>query len=386
MGRPRKLALTLATLGLVFVGTFVLARPYVRAAAMIVHVVGAGGWARTAADLANRQRFTEESFTIPTRHGSIRARLYRPAVATGRTVLTMPGVNPAGIDEPRLVTFGRAMARAGLPAVTIELPDLTRYRITSRDVDRIEDAARWLTSREDLTDARPFGLVGVSFAAGLAVVAAGRPSLNGRLAFVTAFGGYGDLPRVLRFLCVGELPDGTRARPHDYGLAVVLLNVLDRMVPPDQVGPLRQAIDTFMDASWLDLTDDEAARRAFVRARALQATLPEPAATIMRWVNDRDVGTAGPRLLPHALAIGSEAALSPERSAPPGAPVYLLHGANDNVIPTQESERLAAWLAPHTRVRLLVTPLLSHVDADRTPGAGDVWRLVRFWTDVLKEE
>ena len=78
-------------------------------------------------------------------------------------------------------------------------------------------------------------------------------------------------------------------------------------------------------------------------------------------------------------------ALSPERSRPPDAPVYLLHGAGDNVIPTQESERLAAWLAPHTRVRVLVTPLITHVDAGVPRSVSDAWALVRFWAAVLTE-
>jgi dienelactone hydrolase len=297
----------------------------------------------------------------------------------------MPGVNPAGIDEPRLITLARALAKSGRPAVTIELGDLTQYRISARDVDRIEDAAVWLAGRPDLTGGRPFGLAGVSFAAGLTVSAAGRASLEGRVAFVAAFGGHGDLRRVVRFLCTGELPDGTRARPHDYGLAVILLNVLDRLVPPEQVAPLREAVLTFMDASWLDLTDDAAARRRFDEARRLQAALAEPAATVMRWVNDRDVETAGPRLLPHALVIAADPALSPERSPATRAPVYLLHGEGDNVIPTQESERLAAWLAPQTRVRLLVTPLLTHVDPGDQWRMRDGWALLRFWAAALRE-
>jgi dienelactone hydrolase len=384
MTRRRKLTLAIL-IAVALAGAAAAARPYLRAAAMIVHVIGAEGRARAAADFVNRRRFSEDTISLPTRHGPVRARVYQPDSATGRAVLAMPGVNPAGIDEPRLVTFARALARAGRPTITIELPDLTRYRITSRDVDRIEDAAVWLSGQRALTGGRPFGLTGVSFAAGLTVTAAGRASLKGQLAFVASFGGHGDLRRVVRFLCTGELPDGTRARPHDYGLAVILLNVLDRLVPPGQIEPLREAVLTFMDASWLDLTDDEAARRAFARARALQAALREPSATIMRWVNDRDVETAGPRLLPHALVIASDPALSPERSPATGAPVYLLHGDGDNVIPTQESERLAAWLAPRTRVRLLVTPLLIHVEAGQQWQMRDAWALLRFWTAALQE-
>ena len=91
--------------------------------------------------------------------------------------------------------------------------------------------------------------MGISFAGGLSVVAAGRPSIRDRLAFVYSFGGHGDLPRVLRYLCTGlepakpDDPPGAPVRvrpPHDYRVAVILVGIADRMVPPEQVKPLRR--------------------------------------------------------------------------------------------------------------------------------------------------
>jgi hypothetical protein len=78
-------------------------------------------------------------------------------------------------------------------------------------------------------------------------------------------GGHGDLPRVLRYLCTGIEPPrpgdppGAPPRvrpPHDYGVAVILVGIADRMVPPDQVEPLRRGIVTFLTASQLDLIDN----------------------------------------------------------------------------------------------------------------------------------
>ena len=92
----------------------------------------------------------------------------------------------------------------------------------------------------------------------------------------------------------------------------------------------------------------------------------------------------GPALLTHVSAMGGGAALSPMRNAPPSTPVYLLHGADDNVIPAAESEMLAAdFRARGGRVTLLSTPLLSHAEVDHAPGAGETWRLIRFWAGAL---
>ena len=81
----------------------------------------------------------------------------------------------------------------------------------------------------------------------LSVVAAGRASVRDRVAFVMSFGGHGDLPRTLRYLCTGVQPDGTPRPPHDYGVAIILLGVAPRIVPANQVEPLRDAIQAPQD-------------------------------------------------------------------------------------------------------------------------------------------
>ena len=104
----------------------------------------------------------------------------------------------------------------------------------------------------------------------------------------------------------------------------------------------------------------------------------------MRYVNERDVVRLGPILLPHVTELGDDRMLSPAREAAPAAPVYLLHGADDNVIPAIESTLLAETLrARHVRVEQLSTPLITHAEVDRSATA--TWRLVRFWASLLDE-
>jgi hypothetical protein len=66
--------------------------------------------------------------------------------------------------------------------------------------------------------------------------------------------------------------------------------------------------------------------------------------------------------------------------------VFLLHGATDNVIPATESEALAAYLTAggNPRVERLLTPLITHADAKPDARAGDVWRLISFWTRMWR--
>jgi dienelactone hydrolase len=362
---------------------------YGRGAAFVIQAAGMQGRARALAAWESTPVTETAVREIPWRSGVLRSRSYRPGRESGRTILLVPGVHAAGIDEPRLVGFARDIAAMGHPVVTAELPDLKQYEITTRTTDMIEDAAAWVMRQPEYhgRDGR-IGMLGISFGGGLSIVAAARPAIRGRVAFVMAFGGHADLPRTLKYLCTGIQPDGAVRPPHDYGLAIVLLGTADRVVPADQVKPLREAILTFLEASRLDMVDKAKALVEFDRAKALEAALAEPSRTYMDYVNKRDVAHLGPILLPHVAALGSDPALSPSRSPAPSSPVYLLHGTEDNVVPAIESTLLARDLAARGAtqpVHVLLTPLITHAEVDKASTAAAVWRLIHFWSQLLDE-
>jgi pimeloyl-ACP methyl ester carboxylesterase len=230
-------------------------------------------------------------------------------------------------------------------------------------------------------------MVGVSFAGGLSLVAAGRPAVAGRVASVISLGGHADLPRVMTYLCTGRLPDGGTRPPHDYGVVIILLAAIPYLVPPDQVAPTHEAVLKFLDGSSYETTDPPRAEALFAEARRIADASPEPSRTLLGLVNRRDVPALGPQLLPYIETLGGFAALSPTRSPVTTAPVFLLHGEADNVIPSSETPLLASYLEAHGngRVRWLLTPLLSHADIQRTH-ALDAWRLIRFWKTLLEAE
>lgn len=366
--------------------------PYWTAAALITRAAGTGGWAGVIARRSARVvSDTVEQIPIrDVRYDRMRVRIFRPDGAPRRAALLVSGVHPDGINEPRLVMLARELAATGVIVVTPEIEDLINYRLTARATDTIEDAAVWMVKRPDLFGTPPIGLIGVSFSGGLSIVAAGRPTLRDRVAYVLSFGGHGNLPRVLTYLCTGIEPaigsESPRRRPpHDYALAVVAHQAAEAAVPAAQLTPLREAIETFLQASALNRTSPNEAARLFDEARMRQAALPEPSHTLMRFVNERDVAALGRLLLPYVARLREDVALSPDRSVPPSAPVYLLHGADDNVIPRVESALLAQHLRPHTRVRQLLSRYLTHVDLSERPTMKDTWEMIAFWKAVLAE-
>jgi dienelactone hydrolase len=383
MRSRRLLALVVAPLAIALV---FVAAPYARALALIVRAADLGGRAEAVAAWYAHGVATRPRHTVPTRHGDVPARFYTPDTGIGRTVLLIPGIHSLGIDEPRLTALAADLAGAGIRVMTMALPDLQQYRITPRATDVIEDAVLWLSAQ---TPDRRVGLLGISFAGGLSVAAAGRPSVRDRIAFVVSVGGHGDLRRVMRYLATGEAPVAAGLKthpPHDYGVAVILYGLAHRVVPPAQVDPLRENIATFLLASQLTRVSAAEAGTTFEKARQMQRTLPEPSATYMAHVNERAVGALGAVVAPHLEEMGvGDPALSPENASPPEAPVFLLHGTGDTVIPAAESARLAENLERRDAdVRLLLSGVITHADADRAAGVAEIARLTAFWASVLR--
>ena len=149
----------------------------------------------------------------------------------------------------------------------------------------------------------------------------GRPRRRSpdRVAYVLSLGGHDDLPRVLRYLCTGdgaaaagsqlqltatrrEQDPGAFVRPpHDYGVAVILLGAR-RSGGAGGAGRAaarrRPAFSASVGARRAS-TRPRAGARVRGAARRSRSTLPEPSATLLRYVNDRDVVHLGARLLPY---------------------------------------------------------------------------------------
>jgi dienelactone hydrolase len=395
--RARRVAALLFVVAAI-VSAALVARPYVHGLSFVVRAADIDGRLRRVADFDTVRVHTRE-LSIPTSRGAMRARAYEPEGAHRRAALLTSGLHASGIDEPRLVRLAQQIAASHVLVVTPDIPELSRFEITPAITDAIEQAAVWLSAEPGIAPDHKIALMGISFSGGLSIVAAGRPSLANRVAYVFSLGGHDDLPRVLRYLCTGREPrpapkvrlasdaradDTFVLSPHDYGVAVILLAVADHVVPAAQAERLRTGVRQYLWASALDGgVDKTRAPAEFDAVRRYARALPEPSATLLRYVLDRDVVHLGARLLPLIGSQGAVASLSVSKSPKPSAPVFLLHGLADNVVPAVESEYLAEDLRGSAPVRLLLSGLISHAEADRPMHTSDILQLAGFWGDLL---
>ena len=319
----------------------------------------------------------ETELTLTSEHGPFRARIYRPAARPrGPGIVVAHGVHYQGIDERRLVPFARALARSGFVVLTPELSELADYRLTRDSVDRIRAAVLLLSSRRDWTSNERPGLLGFSFAGGLALVAASEPALAGRLSYVVSVGGHHDLARVLSFLLNDEIvtPSGRiHMKAHDYGLAVVLYGHLEEFVPLAELPLAKNAF-----RAWLH--EDQKT------AKALGAALPSgtESARLFQLLSEHRLQTLGPRL--NALVARDREeleSLSPHgKIASIGVPIYLLHGAHDSVIPPSETTFAELEIGARQHAAL-ISPLIEHVEVGPNERLYDKLALVAFMAHLF---
>jgi dienelactone hydrolase len=304
---------------------------------------------------------------------AIRARLYVPRDALRGAIVLIPGVHHLGIDEPRLVRFARALAASGVTVLTPEIGALAAYRIEGASAGEIGEAVHALRARTGA----PVGVMGMSFAGGLALLAAADPRFAPDVAFVVAVGAHDDLARVARFFTTSAIPrpDGSVAHlaAHPYGPLVLVYDRAEDFFPAADLPVARDALRL-----WLWEERDQA------RARA--APLPADSRAKLTALFDGKIASFAPELVAEIEAHpDAMRAASPHgRLAGLRAPVFLLHGTGDSVIPATET----LWLAqdvPSGLVREeLVTPAVVHVELEGEPSMLEKWALVHFMASVLE--
>jgi acetyl esterase/lipase len=312
---------------------------------------------------------TEELATAQTPRGPLKYRMFTPKdVEHPPAILLLHGVHHLGIDDPRLISLSRAMAMSGVQIIAPELKDLTEYHVTPETVDLIGNSAIYFSQ---LTGRR-VGVMGLSFAGGLALIAASKPEYADKMGFVLAVGAHDSMTRVANFFASNLLvrPDGSREhfQAHEYGVLILAYSHLE----------------DFFSATDMQPAHDCLRRRLWEQPPASDCGLTPPGQTEMDLLVNHRERMEEPMLQMIARHQDEMDAISPEgKMSALHVPVYLLHGAGDSVIPSSETLWLAHDIPSHDVRAVLISQALVHVDMDKKVTFSDEWALVDFMAKVL---
>lgn len=255
--------------------------------------------------------------------------------------------------------------------VTPRIESLAEYRLDPQAVAEVGTIA----SKVAEAGSRPRVLVmGVSFAGGIALLAAADPRTGASIRGVVALGAQHDLGRVARWFAgepargpAGEIAD---VRPHPYGAQLFLREEPIRFFGERDAPAARELLGLCLQDDW------RGARRG-------EVTLGDAAKRVLEESIAGRLGVETQRRLIELVdARSAELALLSPRGhlAEIRVPVLLLHGEEDPIVPFTETLHLAREL-PHARV--LVTAALRHAEGASDASMGDRMALVAFMQAVL---
>jgi pimeloyl-ACP methyl ester carboxylesterase len=279
--------------------------------------------------------------------------LYLPAGEPRAAVVAVHGVTAQGARDARLIHFARSLARAQVACAVPTLPGLSGCRWEAADLDVLEKVALAL---EVAVGQRP-GLVGFSYGGSYCLVAAGRTDLAPRIRFVLTFGAYCSLEEVFAGYLEQERlePESERDWDDRIYLHLVLAAQLEEAL--SLPAELRHRVHDLLHR-YCDRATAEEKRRFFDHELRSLDLVSTAIASLDR---------------PTLRALSPAGQLAGLR-----CPVSLIHDQHDSVVPPAQAEKLREELRVGSNVltRLLITPLLSHVDLGALLHPGRVARLV----------
>src|SRR5262245_10645385 len=302
---------------------------------------------------------------------SLGASLYTlPGVRKRAGWVVLHGLTVPGRDHPSLEQFARALASTGCIVMVPDIPEWRALRVAATiTIPTIRAAIRRLAELPNVDHER-VGLLGFSFGATQAIVAAADPALDGVLSGLAAWGGYRDLQRLFRFGITGEHElDGVSYQldPDPYGRWIMGSNYLTGI----------PGFEDYQDVSTalLQLATESGRRRVYAWDPSydpMKERLRSEIAPAHREVFDLFAPLSGRPVhdLPRAHVIAralAEAALRAEPLLDPGPAlpalttrILVAHGRDDRLVPFTESLRMAREVPAPELARCTITALFAH--------------------------
>ncbi len=291
-------------------------------------------------------------------------------------VLLFLGVNPAGKDDERVVNLANGLARAGLVVMIPWSDRMTQKRVAAEEVENLVAAFHHMQTLKEVDPDRA-GMGGFCVGASLAAVAAQDERIRDQVQFVNFFGGYYDARDLVKSVVAESRFYGDDSRawdPNQLSVEVVASHLVESVPDPDERALLSAR---FQDGA-PDASLDEAALSP--EGRAVYALLSGPALD----ETDDLLAELPERTLADLAAISPSDGIERLR-----ARTLIMHDRQDELVPSEESRRMADAMRSGGNVYYTEFSFFNHVDPTRPANpavfARESFKLYLHLYNVLRE-
>ena len=296
----------------------------------------------------------KEEVFFPQARGQGVAEIYRPKGSGQRAaVVLFLGVNPAGRDDDRVVNLAEGLARSGMVVMVPWSESMTQSRIDPAEVDNLIHAFQYLREL-DYTDPKRVGLGGFCVGASLSAVAAQDLRIRDEVAFLNLFGSYTDAKDLLKAIASRTRFDAEGQQPWE---------------------PSSQTWRTFRNhliESVENQDDHTVLEEAFGEGRnpmqqGMERKLSPEGQVVYRLLEGTSLEKAEELLdqMPQSFQDDLRRISPIEHIEDLKATVLIMHDAEDNNVPAEESRRLALALKGRGDVRYTEFVFFQHMDPIR---------------------
>lgn len=299
---------------------------------------------------------------------------YEPELSYAGTLVVIHGMSPKGKQDERITILCHALADVGFRVIAPEIESIKQLNICPTQIENIADILYEIAHDDLVTPSGKIGVLAPSFSGAMCLAAASLPHVQDKVSAICAIGAYTEVESVMSYLLNNHCAD-------PYGRFIVLKKIVPLVC--QDVGIYQGALEAAIQDNLNEVGFDEFSN-AFNR---YLSTLSEPERQKIR----RLFHDAGYR---QELFQSSQPLLSDELKALDivkridglSANVFLLHGAQDSVIPSGQSRRLYDELKTlKKQVELVITPFISHGDTQfKLSQLPDIARIVRGFAGYFR--
>jgi len=305
-----------------------------------------------------------DDLVLPEIHRTARGyeyHVYYPRGKSIRTLVLVYGMTIAGENDRRLLKLAHSCANAGLKVIVPHLPGLMDYRVSRNDLHRLIEIVSLLVQKSH----EKIGLIGFSTGGSYSLLLAGQPALREKIGPVVLFSPIYDARDVAKRLHTIPNPPPQTPKAWDQFYWTQYVIAFRNRKHLELSEAVQGALQILL-ADWEDY--DLEVKRVFYENHIVPFRL-------FKRTDLLDEGAAFEQL----SARGQLATIK--------SPVFILHDAADQIVPSDHSRRMYAELAlrgAEFHQELLVTPWLSHVMLQNTGNLSELTKIVSFTAELFR--